>query len=186
MTILNFEIPTLLNSYSNAQGLFSRSSVRVTRSQKSDIKLAFNILKSRVPIEPSGGIVIHFMTYKLISRNCKLYISSVLPLNEPLSQKMKLLSILVIGLVQASPLEKADKPDIATAAFDEKTPNVGNIGCGRGTILVTQVFFYLFHFLRKKSFQKLFEGNLERPKEPRMQKRCHQESKRYLHKSELV
>ena len=98
---------------------------------------------------------------------------------------MKLLSILVIGLVQASPLEKADNRGIATAAFDEKTPNVGNIGCGGGTIVVTQVYFYLFHFFTE-TFQKFFEGNLERPKQPRMQKRCHQESKRYLQKSELV
>ena len=69
---------------------------------------------------------------------------------------MKLLSILVIGLVQASPLEKADKRGIATAAFDEKTPNVGNIGCGGGTIVVTQVYFYLFHFFTE-TFQKFFE-----------------------------
>ena len=54
-----------------------------SHDQKNDIKLAFNILKSRVPNEPSGEIVIHFMAYKLISRNYKLYISSVLLINEP-------------------------------------------------------------------------------------------------------
>ena len=54
---------------------------------------------------------------------------------------MKLFSIFAIAL-QAIPLEKADKPGIASAAFDEHTPNVGNIGCGKGTIRITQVFFF--------------------------------------------
>ena len=44
---------------------------------------------------------------------------------------MKLFNIFAIALVQANPLEKADKPGIATAAFDEKTPNIGKIGCGK-------------------------------------------------------
>ena len=57
---------------------------------------------------------------------------------------MKLFSIVAIALVQASPLEKADKPGIASAAFDEETM-VGNIGCGKGTIRITQVFFYSSH-----------------------------------------
>ena len=79
---------------------------------------------------------------------------------------MKLFNIFAIALVQAGPQEKADKPGIATAAFDENTPNVGNIGCGKGTIVITQVS--LFSVSWKKHFQKRFKGNLEGPEQPRM------------------
>ena len=97
---------------------------------------------------------------------------------------MKLFNIFAIALVQANPLEKADKPGIATAAFDEKTPNIGKIGCGKGTIIITQVCSYSSNLLHLT--KKLLKGTLEGPKEPRMQIRCHQESERYLQKSELV
>ena len=71
---------------------------------------------------------------------------------------MKLFSIFAIALVQANPLEKADKPGISTAAFDEKTPNIGKIGCGKGTILITQVCFYSSHLLHltKKTLKRQF------------------------------
>ena len=69
---------------------------------------------------------------------------------------MKLFSIFAIALVQANPLERADKPGIATAAFDEKTPNIGKIGCGKGTILITQVSFYSSNLIPLKSLKRQF------------------------------
>ena len=57
---------------------------------------------------------------------------------------MKFLSAFLLAFAQAGSLERADKTGISTAAFDEKTPNIAKIGCGRGTIVVTKVFEITF------------------------------------------
>ena len=52
---------------------------------------------------------------------------------------MKFLNVFLFAFAQAGSLERADKTGISTAAFDEKTPDITKIGCGRGTIVVTKV-----------------------------------------------
>ena len=52
---------------------------------------------------------------------------------------MKFLNVFLFAFAQAGALERADKTGISTAAFDEKTPDITKIGCGRGTIVVTKV-----------------------------------------------
>ena len=57
---------------------------------------------------------------------------------------MKFLNAILFAFANAGSLEKDDKTGISTAAFDEKTPNITKIGCGRGTIVVTKVFEITF------------------------------------------
>ena len=57
---------------------------------------------------------------------------------------MKISNIFLYSLVQAGPIEQSDKTGISTAAFDEYAENIAKIGCGRGTIIVTKVWFLLW------------------------------------------
>ena len=56
-------------------------------------------------------------------------------------KRMKLSVLFLITLTKAHTLENAGSTGTAIAAFDEHTPYVAKIGCGRGTINVTKVRF---------------------------------------------